>query len=132
MDGLDVGDLGGGDHAGDVQVAVGAGGLTDADGAVGDFEVGGVAVGLRVDGDCLDIEFLARPDDAQGDLAAVGYQHALNLHGLVVHFGSLERRSAVEAQPASASRTRKLKGGREPRVAQAGSIRKRGWPNSTA
>ena len=51
MDGLDVGDLGGADDARDVQVALGGRGRPDADGLVGQVEVGGAAVGLAVDGD---------------------------------------------------------------------------------
>ena len=77
VDRLDVGDLGRGDDPGDVQVAVGAGGLADADRPVGQLQVGGVAVGLRVDGDRLDAQLLAGPDDPQGDLAAVGDQDSL-------------------------------------------------------
>ena len=77
VDRLDVGDLGGGDEPGDVQVAVGARRLADADRAVGQLQVGGVAVGLRVDGDDLDAQLLAGADDPQRDLAAVGHQDPL-------------------------------------------------------
>ena len=77
VDRLDVGHLGGGDDPGDVQVAVGAGGLADADGAVGQVEVRGVAVGLGIDRDDLDAQLLARADDPEGDLTAVGHQNPL-------------------------------------------------------
>ena len=77
VDRLDVGHLGGGDDPGDVQVAVGAGGLADADRPVGQRQVRRVAVGLRVDGDDLDAQLLAGADDPQGDLAAVGHQDSL-------------------------------------------------------
>ena len=77
MDRLDVGDLGGGDDPGDVQVTVGAGGLADADRAVGQREVRRIAVGLRVDGDHLDAQLLAGADDPQRDLTTVGHQNTL-------------------------------------------------------
>ena len=77
MDGVDVGDLGGADHGGNVEVAAGALGRADADGLVGEAHVQAVAVGLRVDGDRADAQFLAGADDAQGDLAAVGDQDLL-------------------------------------------------------
>src|SRR5439155_10165884 len=69
------------DDAGGVEVALGRGGGGDADGVVGEVEVGGVAVGLAVDGDDLDAQLLAGPDDPQGDLAAVGDQDALEHDG---------------------------------------------------
>ncbi len=55
MNRLGVGHLGGGDDPRPVQVAVGAGGLADADRAIGLGEIGRIAVGLRVDRDDLDV-----------------------------------------------------------------------------
>ena len=54
MDRLDVGHLGGGDDPRSVQVAVGALALADADRAVGLRQIGGIAVGLRIDRHDLD------------------------------------------------------------------------------
>ena len=96
MDRLDVGHLGGGDEPRDVQVAVGAGGLADADGPVGQSEVGGVAVGLRVDRDHLDAQLLAGADDPQGDLATVGHQDPLK------HRRTSPQRVVLNAVPAGA------------------------------
>jgi hypothetical protein len=42
---------------------------------VGDPDVQRVAVGLRVDGDRSDPELAERPEDPDGDLAAVGDEH---------------------------------------------------------
>ena len=63
-----------------VEVAVGGGRRADADGLVGEVEVGRAAVGLAVDGDDFDAQVVAGADDAQGDLAAIGDQDALE-HG---------------------------------------------------
>ncbi len=71
MDGINVGDFGGGDDRGDVQVALRRGGGADADGLVGEAHVQRVAVGGRMHRDRLDAHLLARPDDAARDLAAV-------------------------------------------------------------
>ena len=49
--------------------------------AVGEADVEALAVGGRVHGDGLDAELAAGADDADGDLAAVGDQDALE-HGL--------------------------------------------------
>ena len=56
MDGLDVADLRGADHAVDSQVAVGGPARPDADRLVGKFEVGRTAIGLAVDRNRLDAE----------------------------------------------------------------------------
>src|SRR5262249_10686012 len=77
VDGLDVGQLGGADEPWDFQVALGRRGRADADGLVGQLEVGGAAVGLAVDGDHFDAEVLAGADDPQGDLTAIGNQDTL-------------------------------------------------------
>ena len=71
MDGIDVGDLGGADHRRNVEVAVGKPRRPDADGFVGKAHVQRIAVGLAVNGDGLDAQFLAGANDAQGDLTAV-------------------------------------------------------------
>ena len=84
MDRVDVGDLGCSDDAGDVEVAVLGRARPDAYGAVGQAQVGRVGVGLGVDADRLDPEFLARADDAEGDLASVGNEDASE-HGSSRH-----------------------------------------------
>jgi hypothetical protein len=71
MDGVDVGDLGGGDDGGDVEIAFGGAWRADADGLVGELDVEGVAVGLAVDGDGADAHLATCGDDAEGDLASI-------------------------------------------------------------
>jgi len=72
MNGVDVGDFGGGDDGRHVEIAVGGPGRTDADGLVGKADVERVAVGLGVDGDRADAEFPAGVDDAECDFATIG------------------------------------------------------------
>ena len=55
-----------------VQVALGRSTGTEQPGLVGNTNVQGSAVGLRVDGHRGDLELAQRPEDADGDLAAVG------------------------------------------------------------
>ena len=57
----------------DAQVVLGGGPVAEVVGLVGALDVGRVAVELGVDGDAGDAELLERADDADGDLAAVGY-----------------------------------------------------------
>ena len=63
MDGVDVGDFGRADDAGDVQIAVVASGRADADRLVGEADVEQVPIGLRVDGNRANAQFLAGGDD---------------------------------------------------------------------
>ena len=72
MDGVGAGDLGGGDDRGDVEVTLARRGRTDADVIIGVADMQRVAVGLGMDGHGLQAHLLARQDDAQRDLAAVG------------------------------------------------------------
>ena len=81
MDGVDVGDLGGADDGGDVQVAARALGRSDADGLVGETDVGAVAVGFGIDRHGLDSQFLASADYADGNLAPVGDEDLLKPRG---------------------------------------------------
>src|SRR6476619_6211804 len=81
MDRLGVGDLGGGDDRGHVEVALRRGCRTDADGFVGELDVLRVAIGLRIDHNRLDADLAARALDAQRDLAAVGDQDLLEHQG---------------------------------------------------
>ena len=77
VDGVDVGDLGGGDDAGDVEIAVGRPGGADADRLVRQADVGGIAVGGGIDGDGLDPELVGSTKDPQRYLPAVGDQYLL-------------------------------------------------------
>ena len=77
MDRLDIGHLGRGNQAGNVEIAVDTGGLADANGSIGKLKVRSIAVRLGIDGDHLDAQLLARADDAEGDFTSVGYQDPL-------------------------------------------------------
>ena len=83
MDRLHVADLGRADDAVDLQVAVGGLGRADAIGLVGQFQIGGAAVGLAEDGHRLDAQLAAGADDPQGDLAPIGNQNSLEHHARV-------------------------------------------------
>ena len=73
VDGVDVGDFRRRDdavHHADSSELLGPGPMQMASSAR--LDVHGLVVGLGIDGDRLDAEFLAGADDAQGDFAAVG------------------------------------------------------------
>ena len=72
MNRLNVADLGGADHAIDLQIAVGGLGRADAISLVGQFQVGRPAVGLAENSHRFHAQLAAGAEDAQGDLAAVG------------------------------------------------------------
>jgi hypothetical protein len=72
MNGHGVRDFRGADDRRHVEVAVGGRWRADTHGFVGQQDMLLAAIGLRVHRDRLDAEFLARPEDAQRDLAAVG------------------------------------------------------------
>ena len=76
VDRLHVADLGGADHPVDSQIAISSAGGAHANRLVGQFQIGGIAVGLRENSDRLDAHFPAGPDDPQRDFAAVGNQNA--------------------------------------------------------
>jgi hypothetical protein len=80
MDGIDVADFGGADHAVDFQITVGTRGFTDADGFIGELDVEGIDVGFRVNRERFDPELLAGANNAQRDLASVGDQNLIE-HG---------------------------------------------------
>ena len=77
MHGLCVRVGGGGDDLVDREIARGGGGRPDRHRLVGHCDVQRVLVGFRIDRDGLDPEASRRPDDAAGDLAAIGDQDAL-------------------------------------------------------
>ena len=74
MDRIRAGLASSGDDRLDVQVAISRVGWTDADVLVRAADMERVAVGVGVDGDTVQAELSARPDDAQRDLAAVSDQ----------------------------------------------------------
>ena len=74
VDRLGVGDLGGGDEARDVEVALGAVLGSDADALVGEADGERAGVGRRVRHDGQDPHLPARAKDPERDLPAVGDQ----------------------------------------------------------
>ncbi len=78
VNGVGVHDFGGGDDARDVEVALVGGARADADGGVGEVEVGRAAVGLRIDAADFDAEVSAGADDPQRDLTTVGDKDSLH------------------------------------------------------
>ena len=78
MNGVRIGNLGRADDAVDLEIALRTRGRADANGLVSKLDMEGLDVGLRVNGDAADAEFLAGADDAQGDLAAVGNEETLD------------------------------------------------------
>src|SRR4051794_9634256 len=75
MDGLGAGFLDHLDQLVDVQIGLRGGPGAEQEGLAGALDVLRLAVGLRVDRDRLDAQLVERPDDANGDLTAVGDQH---------------------------------------------------------
>ena len=83
VDGVDVGDLRGGDDVRDREIGLRARSRTDADGIVRERQVVRSGVGFRVDDDALDVELTAGPDHAKGDFAPVGDENALEHRALM-------------------------------------------------
>ena len=81
MDGVHVGDLGRADDAAHLQVALRAGGGTDADGLISEVDVHGVGVCLGVNSDGFDVKFLASTDDPEGNFASVSDQYFFEHEG---------------------------------------------------
>ncbi len=77
VNGVHVGDFGGANHGGYVEITLRQLRRADADGFVGKAHVERIPVGLAVDRDRANAELLARADDAQGNLAAIRYQNFL-------------------------------------------------------
>jgi hypothetical protein len=77
MDGVDIGDFGGTDDPVDPEVAFIRRGFADANGFIGQLNVHRVGIGLRIDRYRPNIQFLAGPDDANCDLATIGYEEFL-------------------------------------------------------
>src|SRR5207245_2888239 len=81
VDGVDVGDLGGGDYRGNIQIALGALGRPDADSLIGETDVQALAIGLRIYGHSANAQLFAGADDPKSYLAAVGNQDLLKRGG---------------------------------------------------
>ena len=77
MDGVDVGNLGGADDHGNVEITLRQLRRANANGLVGKAHVERIAVGLAVDGHRADTEFAACANDAQRDLTAIRNQNLL-------------------------------------------------------
>ena len=65
--------LGSVDDPVDAEIALGGRGRSHGIGVIGILDVERLAVGFGVDPDALDVQLAARPYDADGDLATVGY-----------------------------------------------------------
>jgi hypothetical protein len=72
VNGVNVGDLGGREDAGDIQVGARGFGRPDADGLIGEPHMQRVAIRLRVHRHGFNAEFLAGADDADRDLSPIG------------------------------------------------------------
>ena len=73
MNGVHIGDLGRADDGGNIEIALRELRRSDADRLIGKAHVQGVPVCFAVDCHRANAEFLARANDAQRDLAAIGY-----------------------------------------------------------
>ena len=74
----------------------------NADRFIGQVEVGSVAVGLAVDGDCFDAKFAAGTDHPEGDLSAIGDEDAVE-HGCWMGWAS--RWDLLVGRPSVGGRT---------------------------
>jgi hypothetical protein len=81
MNGVNVRDFRGADDSVNAKIAFAAGALADANRFIGELHMHGVGVRLGVDRNRADIELLARPDDAHGNLTTVGDQYFFE-HGV--------------------------------------------------
>ncbi len=76
----------------DAQVGLRRGGAGQSHGDVGLADVGQCGIGVGVDGDGLDPESAAGPEDPAGDLGPVGDEESLDGHG-VIHILKTPKRS---------------------------------------
>ena len=56
----------------DIEIGLGGGRRADIDGFVCHLDMQRLSIGIRIDGNRLDSHPLRRPDDAAGNLAAIG------------------------------------------------------------
>src|SRR5579864_1834136 len=84
MDGINICDLGRTNDSRDIQVALRRARWANADGFVGKSNRKGIAIGLTVDRNCADAEFLTGADNAKRNFSAIGNEdfikHSLELH----------------------------------------------------
>ena len=73
VNGFYIGNFGGGNNGGDVQITVETRGRADTDRLVGEAHVQRFAVRLGINGHRLDVHFTAGADHAQGNFTAIGY-----------------------------------------------------------
>ena len=83
VDRVGMGDFGGRDDVGHVEIGIFGSGRADADRFVGQADVHRVAVGGRVNRNRGDAHFVARTMNPQRDFAAVGDQQFLDRHGWI-------------------------------------------------
>jgi hypothetical protein len=74
VDGVGAGATGGVEQGLDVEVVLGGGGAAESDRLVGELDMGGVAVGIAVDGDGCHPQRLGGAHNPAGDLAAVCHE----------------------------------------------------------
>src|SRR6516162_5570267 len=77
MDRFHVGDLRGADQTRDIQVAVAARRLANADFLVRQMKIGCVPIGFAEDGNDLDTQIPAGANDPQGNLTTIGNENSL-------------------------------------------------------
>jgi hypothetical protein len=75
VDGIHIGDFGRTDDAAHLQVTLGAGAGTDADGLIREMDMHGIDVRLGIDGDGFDIKLLAGANDTKGDFTTIGDEY---------------------------------------------------------
>src|SRR5215212_6757052 len=85
MNRVDVEDLSRADDCWNVQVALRGRSWPNARGFIGKTDMKRVSINVAVNGDSLDAHFLARPNDAASDLAAVSDQDFLELAWIERH-----------------------------------------------
>src|SRR6476646_6276514 len=85
MNRIDVEDLGGADDGGNVEITLRGRRWSNAGCFVGEADVQRIAVDVAVNSDRLDAHLLAGPDDATGNLAAIGDQDFLELARIKGH-----------------------------------------------
>ena len=85
MNRIDIKDLGGADYGRDVEIALRRRGWSNACCFVGEAHVQRIAIDVAVNGDRLDAHLFAGPDDATGNLAAIGDQDLLELARIKGH-----------------------------------------------
>ena len=84
MDRVNPAGGGGGQDVGNVEIALAAQGVADADRFIGQLNMERVFINRAVDGHGGDAEFAAAAQDPEGNFAAVGDQHFADGHPAAV------------------------------------------------